>query len=142
MPHPASLPPSSLLIALTGGPGSSKTRLMAELAAAQIARGQRVEGVLSIAGNRAAPDQGASEYWLRIIGSDVELPWATRDEALNPPYFFEPGTARKVQAWAERLAHLPPDEAATMIERALPLVHAMLARYHEKKVRDLFASML
>jgi hypothetical protein len=108
MPHPASLPPSSLLIALTGGPGSSKTRLMAELAAAQIARGQRVEGVLSIAGNRAAPDQGASEYWLRIIGSDVELPWATRDEALNPPYFFEPGTARKVQAWAERLAHLPP----------------------------------
>ena len=41
-----------------------------------------------------------------------------------------------------RLAHLPPDEAASMIERALPLVHAMLARYHEKKVRDLFASML
>lgn len=109
MPNPATLlPPSSLLIALTGGPGTSKTRLMAELAAAQLARGQRVEGVLSIAGNRATPHQGASEYWLRIIGSEVELPWAMRDEKLNPPYFFEPGTARKVQAWAERLRNLPP----------------------------------
>jgi hypothetical protein len=109
MPNPApSLPPSSLLIALTGGPGSSKTRLMAELAAAQLARGQRVEGVLSIAGNRVTPHQGASEYWLRIIGSDVELPWAMRDETLSPPYFFEPGTAKKLQAWAERLHNLPP----------------------------------
>lgn len=109
MPNPApTLPPPSLLIAVTGGPGTSKTRLMAELAAAQLARGQRVEGVLSIAGNRASPHQGASEYWLRIIGSDLELPWAMRDEALNPPYFFEPGTAKKVQAWAERLRNLPP----------------------------------
>jgi hypothetical protein len=109
MPNSApTLPPSSLLIALTGGPGTSKTRLMAELAAAQLARGQRVEGVLSIAGNRAAPNQGASEYWLRIIGTEVELPWAMRDEALNPPYFFEPGTAKKVAAWAERLRSLPP----------------------------------
>lgn len=108
MPNPAPLPASSLLIALTGGPGTGKTRLMAELATAQIARGQRVEGVLSIAGNRAAANQGAGEYWLRIIGSDVELPWATRDDALNPPYFFEPGTAKKLQAWAERLANLPP----------------------------------
>ena len=109
MPHPApTLPPASLLIAVTGGPGTSKTRLMAELAAAQLARGQRVEGVLSIAGNRASPHEGASEYWLRIIGSELELPWAMRDEALNPPYFFEPGTAKKVQAWAERLRKLPP----------------------------------
>lgn len=109
MPNPApTLPPPSLLIAVTGGPGTSKTRLMAELAAAQLARGQRVEGVLSIAGNRASPHQGANEYWLRLIGSDLELPWATRDEALNPPYFFEPGTMKKLQVWAERLQGLPP----------------------------------
>jgi hypothetical protein len=109
MPNSATfLPASSLLIAITGGPGSSKTRLLAELAMAQLARGQRVEGVLSIAGNRLKPDQGANEYWLRIIGSDIELPWAIRDDALSPPYFFEPGTARKIQAWAERLRNLPP----------------------------------
>ena len=105
MPNSApSLPSTSLLIAVTGGPGTSKTRVMAELAAAQLTRGQRVEGVLSIAGNRSTPHQGASEYWLRLIGSDVEVPWAMRDEALNPPYFFEPGTAKKLHAWAERLA--------------------------------------
>jgi hypothetical protein len=109
MPNSAApLPPSSLLIAVTGAPGTSKTRLMAELATAQLARGQRVEGVLSIAGNRQAPQVGASEYWLRIIGSDIELPWAMRDDALQPPYFFEPGTAKKLQAWAERLRNLPP----------------------------------
>jgi hypothetical protein len=81
---------------------------MAELAAAQFARGQRVEGVLSIAGQRASPHQGASEYWLRILGTNDELPWATRDESLNPPYSFEPGTAKKLSVWAERLRHLPP----------------------------------
>jgi hypothetical protein len=31
-----------------------------------------------------------------------------RDESLNPPYFFEPGTAKKLHAWAERLQALPP----------------------------------
>lgn len=108
MPDPAALPAPNLLIAVTGGPGTSKTRLLAELAATQVAAGQRVEGVLSIAGNRAAPRQGANEYWLRIIGSDSEVPWATRDEALNPPYFFEPGTTKKLQAWAGRLHSLPP----------------------------------
>ena len=108
MPEPAALPTPSLLIAVTGGPGTSKTRRLAELAAAQVAAGQRVEGVLSIAGNRTTPKGGANEYWLRIMGSDSELPWATRDEALNPPYFFEPGTGRKLQVWAERLRSLPP----------------------------------
>ena len=108
MPDPAILPAPSLLIAVTGGPGTSKTRLLAELAAAQIAAGQRVEGVLSIAGNRVTPKQGAGEYCLRIIGSDSEHPWATRDEKLNPPYFFEPGATKKLQAWAERLRNLPP----------------------------------
>ncbi|SDR80548.1 hypothetical protein [Opitutus sp. GAS368] len=104
----ASLPSTSLLIALTGGPGTSKTRVMAELAAAQLAHGQRVEGVLSIAGHRPTPRVGATEYWLRLIGSDIEVPWAMRDDALVPPYFFEPGTAKKLHAWAERLRHLPP----------------------------------
>ena len=108
MPEPAALPTPSLLIAVTGGPGTSKTRRLAELAAAQVASGQRVEGVLSIAGNRTTPKGGADEYWLRIMGSDTELPWATRDEKLNPPYYFEPGTTKKMQAWAERLRSLPP----------------------------------
>jgi len=101
-------PGPSLLIAVTGGPGASKTSLLAELASAQLARGHRVEGVLALAGQRRARDQGAEEYWLRLIGSDQELSWAVRDESLTPPYYFEAETERKLRTWAERLGTLPP----------------------------------
>lgn len=106
--HPTTPPSPSLLIAVTGGPGSSKTHLLAELAGSQLARGQRVEGVLAIAVGRRVPDQGADEYWLRLIGTGQELSWAVRDEALDPPYYFEPETERKLQDWAARLSELPP----------------------------------
>jgi hypothetical protein len=111
MPEPvhASLPPSpSLLIAVTGGPGSSKTRLLAELAAAQVARGHRVEGLLALAGQRRVPDEGAGEYWLRLLGTEQELLWAVRDERRNPPYYFEPETGKKLQEWTARLAAQAP----------------------------------
>ena len=107
--HPAASPPApSLLIAVTGGPGASKTSLLAELTATQLSRGQRVEGVLALAGRRGQPGQGAEEYWLRLIGTEQELSWAVRDESLIPPYYFEPETEKKLHAWAERLAALPP----------------------------------
>ncbi len=98
---PAAAP--GLLVALTGAPGSSKTRLLAELAARRLARGQRVEGVLALAGRRRAPGCGADEYWLRLIGSNQEVIWAVRDEALDPPYRFEPEAERKLHVWAGRL---------------------------------------
>jgi hypothetical protein len=105
---PAPPPSPSLLIAVTGGPGSNKTRLLGELAAAQLARGQRVEGMLALAVGRQTPNQGAGEYWLRLIGTGQELSWAVRDESLDPPYYFEPETEHKLQAWAARLGTLPP----------------------------------
>ena len=97
----------SLLIAVTGGPGTSKTTLLAELAASQLARGQRVEGVLALAGRRSSPHRGAEEYWLRLIGTEQELSWAVRDDSLIPPYYFEPEIERKLQAWAQRLQSQP-----------------------------------
>jgi hypothetical protein len=107
-PTPATLPSPSLLIAVTGGPGSSKTHLLAELAAVQLARGQRVEGVLALAIGRRVPNEGADEYWLRLIGTGQELSWAVRDESLDPPYYFEPETEKKLRTWAARLGTLPP----------------------------------
>ena len=104
----AALPQPGLLIAVTGGPGSNKTRLLAELAARQIARGHRVEGVLAIAGERSSPGQGAADYRLRLLGSDQDLRWAVRDESLDPPYFFEPETERKLRAWADGLRTQAP----------------------------------
>ena len=105
---PAALPPPSLLIAVTGGPGDCKTSLLAQLASHQLEEGHRVEGVLALAGERRRPHEGADSYWIRIIGSDQELSWAVRDERLDPPYSFEPETEKKLHAWAERLRHLPP----------------------------------
>ncbi|MDB6113435.1 MAG: hypothetical protein JWQ62_380 [Lacunisphaera sp.] len=105
---PAVLPPPSLLIAVTGGPGACKTSLLAQLASHQLEEGHRVEGVLALAGERRVPHQGAESYWIRLIGSDQELSWAVRDEKLDPPYSFEPETEKKLHTWAGRLRHLPP----------------------------------
>lgn len=107
-PHLTASPAPSLLIAVTGRPAANKTSLVAELTARQLARGQRVEGVLAFAGRRGRPGRGAEEYWLRLIGTEQELSWAVRDESLIPPYSFEPETERKLHAWADRLAALPP----------------------------------
>ena len=103
----------SLLIAVTGGPGTGKTSLLAELARAQAARGQRVEGVLALAGRRNAPGQGAEDYWLRIIGTEEDLSWAVRDASSNPPYQFEPETERKLRVWAEQL---PPRPSLLLVD--------------------------
>jgi nucleoside-triphosphatase THEP1 len=98
----------SLLVAVTGAPGAGKTSLLAELAAGVAARGQTVEGVLALAGRREAPDRGAEEYWLRIIGTEEDLSWAVRDDSSNPPYTFEPETERKLRSWASRLPERTP----------------------------------
>lgn len=107
-PSPAPLPQPGLLIAVTGGPGSSKTRLLAELAAGQVARGHKVAGVLAVAGERRQPNQGAEEYRLRLLGDAQELRWARRDENLSPPYYIEPDTERKLRVWADGLRTQPP----------------------------------
>lgn len=48
---------------------------------------------------------------------------------------------REKKVLTERLVKLPPDQVAAMLEKAIPLVHQFLARYHSKKVRDFFMSM-
>jgi hypothetical protein len=48
---------------------------------------------------------------------------------------------REKKILTDRLARLPPDRVAPMLEKAIPLVHQFFARYHSKKVRDFFARM-
>ena len=102
-PATATSPAPGLLIALTGAPGTGKTHLLAELAALQRARGGRTEGFLAAAGARRVPDKGAGEYQLKMLASGETLPWAVRDESLNPPYRFDPITFFRLQEWAGRL---------------------------------------
>lgn len=99
-----SLPSPRLLVGLSGAPGSGKTRVLAELAARQRARGSRTSGFLAAAGRRNAPDEGAGEYRLEMLSSGEELPWAIRDEALMPPYRFDEMTFFRLQDWATKLA--------------------------------------
>ena len=122
MSHPEPEPPSApgLLIALTGAPGSGKTRLLAELAAWQRARGGKTDGFLAAAGERSAPDKGAGDYQLKMLASGETLPWAVRDESLNPPYRFDEITFYRLQDWANRLAPPPRSSCSTSLPRWRP----------------------
>lgn len=41
----------------------------------------------------------------------------------------------------ERMAHLPPDQVATMIEGVLPVLNDFVTRYHTAQIRDFLAAM-
>lgn len=46
---------------------------------------------------------------------------------------------KETELFTERLSSFPPEEAAAMVERARPLIHGFLVRYHDMKVRNYFA---
>lgn len=74
---------------------------------------------------------------MRALGFTRELGFTVSDlsiyeEAMSQLF------AKEAQMALERLGGRPPDEVATMIERALPIIHGFLARYHETRLRDFF----
>ena len=48
----------------------------------------------------------------------------------------------EVRLISERLSGHSPDVVASMVERVMPLIHTMLTRYHDTKVRDFFGTLL
>lgn len=48
---------------------------------------------------------------------------------------------RETTLLASRIDRLPPERAAEMIEKALPLVHSLLNGFHTAKIRDFFESL-
>ena len=48
---------------------------------------------------------------------------------------------REATLLASRIDRLPPERAAEMIEKALPLIHTLLTGFHTAKIRDFFASL-
>jgi hypothetical protein len=77
---------------------------------------------------------------LRRIGLTSELGFDVGDIA-----FYEEAVSklfdREIHFLNERLGNLPPDQVATMIERAIPIVHSFLVRYHEAKIRNFVAAL-
>jgi len=77
---------------------------------------------------------------LRRIGLTAELGFDVSDIA-----FYEEAVSklfdREIQFLNDRLGKLPPDQVATMIERAIPIVHSFLVRYHEAKIRNFVAAL-
>lgn len=77
---------------------------------------------------------------MRRLGFTRELGFTVADVA-----FYEEAMSRlfreEMRLLSRRLSHLPADEAAPMIERALPVIHTFLTRYHAQRVRDFFGSL-
>ena len=45
------------------------------------------------------------------------------------------------QLVADKLGNLPPEQAAAVIQEALPIVHKLLIHYHQLRITDLLASL-
>jgi DNA-binding transcriptional MerR regulator len=77
---------------------------------------------------------------MRRVGFTRELGFVVDDlvfyeDAMNALF------QQEAKLISSRLSHLPADRAATMIERALPIIHQFLTRYHSDRVRDFFSTM-
>ena len=77
---------------------------------------------------------------LRAAGFTAELGFTPDDVQL-----YEEAIAqlfqRETALLVDRLAGLPPDKVATMIERVMPLIHATLIHFHTTAVRNFFAAL-
>ncbi|MDC0746367.1 MerR family transcriptional regulator [Polyangium mundeleinium] len=76
----------------------------------------------------------------RRIGFNESIGFSARDilmyeEAMGALF------AREAKLLAERLSSLAPEQAATMVERALPLINAFLVRYHDALARNFLATL-
>lgn len=77
---------------------------------------------------------------LRRIGFSESLGFTARDVGM-----FEEAVsalfAREAKMLAERLSRLSPEVAATMVERAMPIINQFLVRYHDALARNFLAAL-
>ncbi len=96
---------------------------------------QREEGQETISADQAWLFDALGE--LRQLGFTKERGFTVADVA----FYHEAMSGlfrREVGLLSSRLSHLPPDQAARMIERAIPIVNQTLSRLHTQLVRDFF----
>ncbi len=82
------------------------------------------------------------EMWADVRGAGFtrELGFSSRDLAV-----YEQAISRMFQGEAQllaaRFANVPPEQAAQMVERVLPLIHAFLARFHVARARSFLSTL-
>lgn len=77
---------------------------------------------------------------LRRTGMSAELGFSSRDVGI-----YEEAIAglfeRETKLIAARVSHLPPDQVAAIVERALPVINRFLAQVHTARIRQFFATL-
>lgn len=147
---------SALPEALTGGSGPRPTvdalALAERLGLSKTDLDQLVEaGVLAVAeeqdlskGTRhtviSADDAWLLEKYaeLRAAGLTPERGFHASDLAVFDEA-VQKLLVKEARLFSTRIGAMPPEEAAAMLERALPIVSALLARMHTEKARSFFA---
>jgi DNA-binding transcriptional MerR regulator len=104
-------------------------------------------GILATApGKRGKTLVAKDDAWILELCADVRKAGFTRARGFGIEIFqiFEESISemfdKEADLFTNRLSKLPADEAAAMVERARPFIHTFLVRYHDRKVRDFFAS--
>jgi DNA-binding transcriptional MerR regulator len=90
----------------------------------------------------AASDAWVVELWGELRAAGMSRAYGFTAMDLAPVQgavaaIFE----HETRVLAARVAHLPPDEVARIVERSLPLVNTLLARYHITLARRFLAAM-
>lgn len=104
-------------------------------------------GLLAVAAEGARTVIARDDAWLLEMWAEVrragftrELGFSSRDLAI-----YEQAIATmfqgEAQLLAKRLEDVPPAEAAQMVERVLPLIHAFLARFHIARTRSFLSTL-
>lgn len=87
------------------------------------------------------------DAWLIELWGEFQSVGFTRERGFSPAdlaIYDEAITAlfdRQARLMAERVAQMPADDAARMLEQALPMVGMLLSRLHLAKARNFFAAM-
>lgn len=76
----------------------------------------------------------------RTIGFTEDIGFGARDVAIYAEAMSDL-LAKETKLLAERLSKLPADVAAKMVERAAPLIHSFLGRYHDALMRNYLATL-
>jgi DNA-binding transcriptional MerR regulator len=97
--------------------------------------------------DRAEPSLSRDDLWMLELFGQLRAAGFTRELGFTAQDFTMIDEAvttlfrKETVLLARRLAHLPPDEIAALVERALPILSAALVRAHDTKVRNFFAAM-